>query len=219
MNRFVIHPYYFSKLKRIFDVVAATGLILSLSPLWLLISLLIWITAGWPIFFCQTRSGQNGRKFQLLKFRTMRIDAAQLQKKFANQNEAPWPMFKLHRDPRFVGMGRWFSNTGLDELPQLWNIWRGEMSLVGPRPLPIAESQALFQNHPDWNWRLAVRPGIFSEWSLDSKRHQSLAHWQELEKLTLTQGGLIYEKKLLLLNLGKILIWTLRTSLNSGQKT
>jgi lipopolysaccharide/colanic/teichoic acid biosynthesis glycosyltransferase len=115
-------------------------------------------------------------------------NATMLKPKYVKLNEAPAPMFKIKKDPRFVGAGWPLSRTGLDELPQLWNIVRGEMSFVGPRPLPVSEARAL---PADWRaWREQVRPGIFSQWALSQEKHLSLTKWRQLEKTTLTQGSL-----------------------------
>lgn len=213
MSRVTPHPYHDSKTKRWFDVVLAVVLLITLSPLLILIAVIVLITAGLPIFYLQNRVGKNGKIFQLIKFRTMQVGAEKKQKKLLTQNEAPYPMFKHHNDPRFVGVGRWLSNTGLDELPQLWNILCGEMSFIGPRPLPTTESQQLMALKPDWQFREHVRPGIFSFWSLDEKRHQSLTHWRKLDALTVSQGSFALELKLIFANTTTIVAWTTKTSI------
>lgn len=212
MSRVVIHPYHNSVTKRWFDVFVALFLLTFLSPLLILITSVVWLTAGLPLFYTQKRIGKNGLIFQVIKFRTMTIGAEKNQKKLQSQNEAPYPMFKLHNDPRFVGVGRWLSNTGLDELPQLWNILRGDMSFVGPRPLPVNESKKLLALKPAWRFRTLVKPGIFSEWSIDERRHHSLTHWQKLDTLTVVQGGLKFEIKLIVASAVNILSWTTKTS-------
>ena len=212
MSRVVIHPYHNSMAKRRFDVVLSLILLVGLSPLLLLIASIVLITVGQPILYRQKRVGKNGNVFQVVKFRTMVLGAEKNQKKLRTHNEAPYPMFKHHNDPRFVGVGRWLSNTGLDELPQLWNILRGEMSFNGPRPLPENESRQLLLLKPTWRFRTLVRPGIFSEWSLDQQRHRSLARWQKLDALTVSQGGLMVEIKLIFANTITILVWTVKTS-------
>jgi lipopolysaccharide/colanic/teichoic acid biosynthesis glycosyltransferase len=208
-----MHPYHNSVAKRWFDIVLALGLLVGLCPLLIAIAGIVFITAGSPVFYSQKRTGKHNREFSVFKFRTMVMGAEKNQKKLQAQNEAPYPMFKLHNDPRFVGVGRWLSNTGLDELPQLWNILRGEMSFVGPRPLPVNESKKLLLLKPAWQFRTLVKPGIFSEWSIDQRRHQSLARWQKLDALTVSQGGLFFELKLIAANAVGILLWTAKTSL------
>ncbi len=214
MPRVEIHPYHSSRQKRWFDVVFSSLLLVTMTPLLLAIGLVILLTAGRPVLYSQKRTGLHGKVFALWKFRTMKVAAERLQKKLLALNEAPYPMFKLHNDPRFVGVGRWLSNTGIDELPQLWNILIGDMSFVGPRPLPINESKELLQLKPQWQFRLKIKPGIFSEWSIDERRHQSLAHWQKLDLLTVTSGGLGHELKIITATAANILLWTIKTSIS-----
>lgn len=182
-----IHPYYFSWKKRVFDLSLALILLIFSLPLLAVISLAIFITNGRPIFFLQKRMGQNKKIFTIIKFRTMQKNAHRLQKKYTKLNQAPSPMFKIYDDPRFVGIGKFLSSTGLDELPQLINIIKGEMSFAGPRPLPVAESKALNKN---WDFRYRVKPGIFSDWAISQDRNQSLKKWMELEKESLKRGGM-----------------------------
>lgn len=142
---------------------------------------------GWPVFFIQTRIGKDKKKFNIIKFRTMYLNAHQDQRKYWKYNESPFPTFKLSSDPRFVGIGRWLSRTGLDELPQLINILKGEMSFIGPRPLPVSEAERLTGS---WDFRYKIRPGIISLWALSDKRFKSLKHWQDLEKKTASKASL-----------------------------
>lgn len=96
-------------------------------------------------------------------------------------------MFKAADDPRFVGIGRFLSHTGLDELPQLWHIIKGDMSLVGPRPLPVYEANKLDSS---WDFRYRVRPGVFSQWSGSEEKYNSLEKWKSLEKATFKKGSI-----------------------------
>jgi exopolysaccharide biosynthesis polyprenyl glycosylphosphotransferase len=144
-------------LKRAFDVgVSAIGLIL-LSPVFLVVGLAILVDSGWPIFFRQTRGGERGRPFQMLKFRTMIRDAEALLPELVPFERLDQPMFKLKADPRVTRVGRLLRRTSIDELPQLVNVLRGEMSIVGPRPeqLDLVERYA-----PEHQFRLQVKPGI-----------------------------------------------------------
>ncbi len=189
-----IHPYYHSQRKRVFDVCLSGTLLLLLAPLFSFIALAILITSNGPIFFFQRRAGTAGKPFWMVKFRTMYPGAHRDQKLFMSLNQAPGPMFKVFDDPRFVGIGKWLSWSGLDELPQLWNILRGEMSIVGPRPLPIAEEKKLTSA---WDFRSTVKPGIISEWALSPHRHDSLRQWRKLDTEMLATGGAWYECSLL----------------------
>jgi lipopolysaccharide/colanic/teichoic acid biosynthesis glycosyltransferase len=190
MARSTVHPYYFSPTKRVFDIVLSVTLLVILLPVVTLISSAIAITAGWPIIFKQKRFGQHKQPFTIYKFRVMYNGADKHQWRHRTHNQAPEPMYKNWNDPRFTGIGRWLCKMGLDELPQLINILKGEMSFVGPRPLPIEEAQQL---PVSWEGRYKVKPGVFSEWSLSPQRHQSLSIWHQLDKNGLQSGGLTYE--------------------------
>jgi len=115
------------------------SIVLLVTPVITVISLLIFIVSGLPIFYAQKRVGLNGIPFMLYKFRTMHVGAEKLQVKLKAQNEAKGPVFKIRHDPRFTAIGGFLSHTGLDELPQIINIFLGHMAIVGPRPLPVAE--------------------------------------------------------------------------------
>lgn len=192
-----IHPYYFSYSKRVFDVLVSLTVLIVGSPIWLVIGLVQLTLIGFPLFYSQERAGLQRRPFKIYKVRTMYVGADKDKEKFESLNVAPGPMFKIFNDPRFVGIGAWLSRTGIDELPQLVNVLQGEMSLVGPRPLPVAEAQKLTRQRPDWVWRWRVKPGIFSEWSASERRHSTLKEWQHLEKLTLQKGGFIFEQTII----------------------
>lgn len=182
-----IHPHYFSFSKKLFDLTLAICLSIFISPIILIISLVILTTTGFPIIFKQKRTGQNEKTFTIFKFRTMKKNASLIKHKYLKMNEAPKPMFKIHNDPRFVGIGQFLSKSGFDELPQLLNIIKGEMSFVGPRPLPVKEAAALSKS---WKFfREKVKPGVFSEWTLAEERHSSLKKWRILEEETLDKDN------------------------------
>ncbi len=162
-------------------------------PIFAVISLWIFLDDGGPIFFHQKRMGHQKKPFVLWKFRTMKHGADGTKKKLLAANEAPSPMFKIGNDPRYTRVGKFLSRVGFDELPQLWNILKGEMSLVGPRPLPIEEAQTLPKT---WDFRYIVKPGIISEWAISPLRYQSLKKWSYLEKDTLRQGSWRYDLEL-----------------------
>jgi len=193
-----VNSYYFSFYKKIFDLIFGLLVLLLIFPILIIISLVIILISGWPAIFIQKRMGKNGKSFLIYKFRTMYIGAHNQQIKLKKFNQAPGPMFKIFDDPRFVGIGRILSKIGLDELPQIFNILKGEMSFVGPRPLPVAEANNLSSS---WDFRKKVNPGIFSEWTLASNRHDSLTDWKELDQKTLRNGGIIYDLKIITLTL------------------
>ncbi|MEK7801480.1 MAG: sugar transferase, partial [Pseudomonadota bacterium] len=125
-------------------------------PLIVVFSLLIILTSGFPVFFRQIRIGKNGKKFVMVKFRSMHNGADVMQPALLDQNEANGPVFKIHNDPRFTRIGAFLNHTGIDELPQLYNVLRGDMALIGPRPLPAAEAKRL---KPWMRAREIVLPG------------------------------------------------------------
>ncbi len=131
----------------------------------------------------------------MIKFRTMYKGAHQDQKKLIKKNESPFPTFKISDDPRFIGIGKFLSKTGMDEIPQLINILKGEMSLIGPRPLPVEEASNL-PTH--WQIRHTVRPGILSLWALSKSRHSSKELWEELETETLKFSSVKKDVRILL---------------------
>ncbi len=197
-----IHPYYQSLEKRLFDVLVSLFILVVTSPLLVLIGLVVFITAGMPIIYQQKRTGKNKKEFTIYKFRVMYVGAEKNQWRYRKQNHAPEPMYKNWNDPRFVGAGRFLSKTGLDELPQLINVLKGEMSLIGPRPLPTNESLKLSKG---WDFRYLVKPGVFSSWSALFENKLTLKRWQKLEKETLSQGGLKYELTIIFKTLKGIL--------------
>ena len=120
--------------KRAIDIIGAISGLLLLSPVIVIVACAIKFTSKGPIFFSQKRVGKNGELFDMYKFRSMVVNAEELKEKLAHQNEMSGPMFKMKDDPRVTKVGKFIRKTSLDELPQLWNVLKGDMSLVGPRP-------------------------------------------------------------------------------------
>jgi exopolysaccharide biosynthesis polyprenyl glycosylphosphotransferase len=166
-------------LKTMGDIYFSILAIIMLIPFFLIIGLSIKIGSKGPIFFKQERIGLRGRKFKLYKFRTMVVDAEEQLKKLKVKNEADGPVFKIKDDPRITTVGRFLRKTGLDELPQLFNVIRGEMSLIGPRP-PLEKE---VQQYERWQLRrLSVKPGITCTWQIVPDRHDvSFEEWMELD--------------------------------------
>ncbi len=156
-------PRITSAIKRTTDVVLAVVGLIAAAPLMLLVAGLIKANSPGPVIFAHRREGKNGREFGCLKFRTMRPDADQLQRALGEQNVADGPQFVIENDPRVTSIGRFLRKTNLDELPQLFNVLLGHMSLVGPRPSPFRENQICA---PWRRARLSVRPGITGLWQI-----------------------------------------------------
>jgi lipopolysaccharide/colanic/teichoic acid biosynthesis glycosyltransferase len=177
-------------LKNSFDFLGATSLLILLAPLMLIIAALIKLTSPGPVLFIQERVGLNKRRFKMFKFRTMSVDADELQKKLEELNEANGPVFKIKHDPRVTSFGKWLRKTSLDELPQLFNILLGDLSLVGPRPLPERDFQKF--NQLWFNRRFSVKPGITCIWQISGRSETSFDKWilQDLEYIDKWSLGL-----------------------------
>ena len=145
-------------------------------PLQVGVAVSVLLFSGVPIFFTQKRIGLSGRPFIMYKFRTMRVDASKLQLKFKKQNEADGPAFKIYNDPRYTNIGKFLSHTGFDELPQLYNVLRGDMALFGPRPLPVGEAAKLTKKQQR---RHTIKPGILSPWVLHGYHTRTFQEWME----------------------------------------
>lgn len=156
---------------------AAIGLLLT-SPLFLIIAILIKTTSKGPVFFRQQRIGVNGRQFNMHKFRTMVVNAEELKTSLADNNESDGPVFKIKEDPRITPVGAFLRRTSLDELPQLLNVLRGEMSLVGPRP-PVPEEVARYKI---WQRRrLSMKPGLTCIWQVSGRNEITFEKWMKLD--------------------------------------
>lgn len=143
-------------------------------PVLVLISVAIVLFDGLPVLYAQHRIGKHGTRFVLFKFRTMRRGAEEGRRRLLRKNESDGPVFKIRNDPRFTGIGRLLSHTGLDELPQLWNIVRGEMAFIGPRPFPVAEAGRLA---PWMRTREDILPGVISPAILSGRYHKDFDAW------------------------------------------
>ncbi len=163
-------------LKRSIDILGASLGLLMLSPILAIIALLIKVTSPGPIFYKSLRIGKNYEQFYMYKFRTMRTDADALREKLRQENNLQGNLFKLKNDPRVTRFGRFLRALSLDELPQLINVIKGDMSLVGPRPLPPDESQ-LFEK--PYTLRFNVTPGVTGAWQVSGRSQldfQKLCH-------------------------------------------
>ncbi len=164
--------------KRLLDVALAALLLAIGLPVILVIAMLIKASSTGSVFYRQTRCGLNGRRFTLYKFRTMVMDAEERRQELLHLNEMDGPAFKVRRDPRVTAFGRLLRKFSLDELPQLWNVIRGEMSLVGPRP-PIPEEVAQY-SRPQRR-RLSMKPGLTCLWQISGRNNIDFDRWMELD--------------------------------------
>jgi len=164
--------------KRAMDVLLASIALLLLSPLLLFAALAVKLGSRGPMLFAQERVGLRGRTFKMLKFRTMVVDAEQIQAKLMAFNEQSGPVFKLQNDPRVTRVGRFLRKHSIDELPQLWNVVIGEMSIVGPRP-PLPREVAKYE--PWQRRRLSVRPGLTCVWQVSGRNQIGFEQWMYLD--------------------------------------
>jgi exopolysaccharide biosynthesis polyprenyl glycosylphosphotransferase len=181
--------------KRVIDLVLALLLTLLTLPIQLLAALAIKLTSRGPVFFRQVRCGLNGRQFTLLKFRTMQAGAEERLPEIAHLNEMTGPVFKAARDPRLTFAGSLLRRLSIDELPQLWNVIVGDMSLVGPRP-PLPEEVARYE--PWQRRRLSMAPGLTCLWQVSGRSEVDFDRWMELDLKYIDTWSPLLDVKILL---------------------
>jgi exopolysaccharide biosynthesis polyprenyl glycosylphosphotransferase len=187
---------YRTVIKRLFDVCAAAAGLVLLSPVLVACALFVKLSDGGPIFFSQQRYGYNRRVFRMYKFRTMVVNAESLQASLEAQNEAQGPVFKIRRDPRITPVGRVLRKTSLDELPQLFNVLKGDMSFVGPRPLPLRDV-ALFSEARLMR-RFSVRPGLTCVWQVNGRSDTNFDAWVDMDLAYIDNWSLSLDARILL---------------------
>ena len=182
-------------LKRICDVIVASGALWLLAPLLLLVAAAIKLSSRGPVFFRQRRCGLHGKPFEMLKFRSMVVDAELRRKTLEMPNDRGGPVFKLQRDPRVTRVGAFLRKYSMDELPQLINVLRGDMSIVGPRP-PLPDEVSKYEG---WQLRrLSVRPGLTCIWQISAGRHQmSFDEWMYLDLQYVDHWSLLKDAELI----------------------
>lgn len=182
-------------IKRSMDVVGALCGLIVLMPLYIVIAILIKIDSKGPVIFSQERVGMDGRRFKMYKFRSMVINAEELKERLKEQNERKGPMFKIKEDPRVTKIGKFIRKTSIDELPQLINVLKGEMSIVGPRPsLPKEVMQ-----FEDWMMeRLEVKPGLTCYWQVQGRDDIGFKEWMKLDIKYVRERNLVLDIKLIL---------------------
>lgn len=182
-------------LKRVIDVIGSLALIIVLAPVLIVIALLIKLTSPGPVFFIQERVGYNKRRFRMFKFRTMVPDAEQRMAEVEHLNEVSGPVFKIRNDPRVTPIGAFLRKTSLDELPQFFNVLRGDLSLVGPRPMSVRDFERF---HEFWfNRRFSVKPGITCIWQVSGRSQTSFDQWIQQDLDYIDNWSLALDLKIL----------------------
>ena len=181
--------------KRVIDIVGASLALILLAPALAAAAIAIRLTSRGPILFLQERVGLNKRRFTIFKFRTMVPDAETLIARLERRNEASGPVFKIRNDPRLTPIGRFLRRTSIDELPQFFNVLKGEMSLVGPRPLPLRDYNGF---NEDWQRRrFSVKPGITCLWQVNGRSDISFDQWMKLDLKYMDEWSLWLDLKIL----------------------
>ncbi len=189
--------------KRAIDIVVSLATLTVLSPLMALIALTIKLTSPGPVLFGQWRAGLGAKPFWILKFRTMVTDAEAQKANLRKHSEQDGPAFKMTDDPRITGIGRFLRTTSLDELPQLWNVLRGDMSLVGPRPLPLDESAACKQ----WQRRrLDLTPGLTCIWQVKGRSRVTFIEWMRMDLAYARSRSLVRDVRIMAQTIPAVLL-------------
>jgi len=181
--------------KRAMDVTAAGLGLTLLLPAFAVVATAVRLTSRGPVIFTQQRAGLGGRPFVIYKFRTMVADAEEKKQSLLSMNEQDGPAFKLRHDPRLTRLGRFLRRTSIDELPQLWNVLKGDMSLVGPRPLPVDEAAGCLGRARD---RMAVRPGITCTWQVRGRSRVTFEQWVAMDLEYIERRNLWLDLRILL---------------------
>lgn len=181
--------------KRVIDILGAGLAMILLAPVLAVAAIAIRVASPGPVFFLQERIGLNKRRFKIFKFRTMVPDAEARIARLEAQNEASGPVFKMRNDPRITPIGRFLRRTSIDELPQFFNVLKGEMSLVGPRPLPVRDYNGF---NEDWQRRrFSVKPGITCLWQVNGRSNISFDQWMRLDLKYMDEWSLWLDLKIL----------------------
>ncbi len=190
-------------MKRIIDVVGSAILLILLAPVFLIVAALIKITSPGTVLFAQKRVGLNKRQFTMYKFRTMVPAAESIQEKLAHLNEMTGPVFKINNDPRVTPIGRILRKTSIDELPQLFNVLKGDMSLVGPRALPVRDYESFSE---DWHRRrFSVPPGITCLWQICGRNSIPFDQWMVMDMQYIDRWSLWLDLKILAMTIPAVI--------------
>jgi exopolysaccharide biosynthesis polyprenyl glycosylphosphotransferase len=189
--------------KRLLDIVISASLLVLLSPVFIVAAIAVKRSSPGPVIFAQERVGLNKKLFRVLKFRTMVQEAEEQQAALEHLNEAAGPVFKIKGDPRITSVGKFLRKSSIDELPQLINVLKGEMSVVGPRPLPLRDYEGF---NKDWHRRrVSIRPGITGLWQVNGRDQSSFDEWVKLDLEYIDRWSLSLDTKIILMTLPAIL--------------
>ena len=192
----------YEKIKRFFDICLSAAALVVLSPLLLVIAILIYLEDKGPVIYSQTRIGKDGRAFKLYKFRSMCVDADEKLKDLQKLNERDGPVFKIKNDPRVTKVGKFIRKTCIDERPQLVNIIKGDMSIVGPRP-PLPNEVEQYNSYQ--KQRLLVVPGLTCYWQIQKGEETTFDEWVELDLKYIKERSILLDFRLILLTFKVIL--------------
>ena len=185
------------------DLAGASIALILFSPIMAIVAIAIKLTSPGPILFKQKRPGLGGKVFEIYKFRSMCTDAEAKKKELMAMNEQDGPAFKIKSDPRITRIGKFIRATSIDELPQLWNVIRGEMSLVGPRPLPIDEAGAADQ----WQQRrLEVTPGLTCIWQIKGRSRVTFDEWVRMDINYIRRRNIAHDLSILFQTIPAVLL-------------
>jgi len=182
--------------KRAVDIIGATTLLLLSLPVLIAAGIAVKITSRGPVFFSQDRYGHHRRRFRMFKLRTMVVNAEILQAQLEHQNELGGPVFKIRQDPRVTKVGAFLRKTSIDELPQLWNVLTGDMSLVGPRPLAVRDVLKIEDSAQ--LRRFSVLPGITCIWQMSGRNNTDFANWIRQDLEYIDKWSLLLDFKILI---------------------
>lgn len=193
-------PFYHG-LKRIFDFLASAVALILLSPLFLILAIKIKAEDGGPVFYSQIRIGKDEKPFRIYKFRSMVVNAEKMKKDLLEKNEVEGAMFKMHDDPRITKVGKFIRAHSLDELPQLWNVLIGNMSLVGPRP-PLPKEVEMYSDYD--KQRLLVKPGCSGLWQATSRNAADFDEMVQLDIEYINRSNIFFDLWIIFKTIGVI---------------
>lgn len=194
-------PFY-EFVKRIMDIVGSLCGVVVLSPIFLITALAVYLEDGQSPIFSHIRVGKNGHLFRIYKFRSMHVNAENKLKDLQELNEADGPVFKIEKDPRITKVGAFIRRTSIDEIPQLWNILMGDMSIVGPRP-PLPNEVEKYTEYQ--KQRLLVKPGLTCYWQCSGRSSLSFEEWMKLDVKYICERGLWTDIKIILKTIPAVL--------------